>query len=191
MILVVSTSSPQLSVAVLTPGIAVRAGSAREARNDGHRVLHELLDEVLGEAECRRADVTGLVVDVGPGGFTSVRIGVTFAKFFAYLTGCRIWSIEAFDLIAHDGTVAVPSRRGEWFVRAPQQSPVVARAITSGTRGYGSGFEEAAYPDARRASLVRERWRESDPMALVPFYLAEPSISKPKAPFGQISGASE
>lgn len=190
MILVVSTSSPQLSVAVLTPTLGVRAGSSREARNDGHRVLHELLDEVLGKASAKQTDVRGLVVDVGPGGFTSVRIGVTFAKLFAYLTGCRVWSIEAFDLIAHDGAVAVPARKGEWFVREPNAIPIVAREVRTGTRGYGPGLEDSTFPDSRRASLVPERWRESDPVALVPFYLAEPSISKPKAPFGRIGGAS-
>lgn len=129
------------------------------------------------------SDVSDVVVDVGPGGFTSVRIGVTFAKIFAHLTSCRIWSVESFDLIAREKTVVVPARKGEWFVRSPHGRAMLVRESPADALGYGHGIAPPVFPDAREAASVRADWRGSDPVSLKPYYFFEPSISQPKVPY--------
>ncbi|MCW5942065.1 MAG: hypothetical protein KIS66_07520 [Fimbriimonadaceae bacterium] len=183
MILVVSTSSPWVSVAVHSPGLALATHRTLEARNEGHRVLYDLVDGALADAGTEASWVTDVVADVGPGGFTSVRIGVTFAKLFAYLTGCRIWGVEAFDLIGGGGPVIVPSRKGEWFVRCPHEPARTTSAPPKEARGYGRPGAPEVFPDARLGAQVPEAWRAAGAMTLVPFYLAQPSISRPKTPY--------
>jgi tRNA threonylcarbamoyladenosine biosynthesis protein TsaB len=54
---------------------------------------------LLAEAGVAPADLTGVVACVGPGGFTSLRIGVATAEGLA-LTGLPTWGFSAFELRA-------------------------------------------------------------------------------------------
>ncbi|GLH65938.1 tRNA (adenosine(37)-N6)-threonylcarbamoyltransferase complex dimerization subunit type 1 TsaB [Geothrix edaphica] len=57
------------------------------------------LDELMAEAGARPADLTGVAACLGPGGFTSLRIGVATAEGFG-LTGLPTWGFSAFALRA-------------------------------------------------------------------------------------------
>jgi tRNA threonylcarbamoyladenosine biosynthesis protein TsaB len=57
------------------------------------------LNELMGEAGRTPRDLTGVVACVGPGGFTSLRIGVATAEGLA-LTGLPTWGFSAFELRA-------------------------------------------------------------------------------------------
>jgi len=45
-------------------------------------------------------DLTGVMVSVGPGSYTGLRVGVMSAKALAYATGCRLVAVPTFDAIA-------------------------------------------------------------------------------------------
>jgi tRNA threonylcarbamoyladenosine biosynthesis protein TsaB len=51
-------------------------------------------------------DVGLVAVDVGPGSFTGLRIGVTFAKTFAYATGANILGVTSMEVLAHQAAKA-------------------------------------------------------------------------------------
>ena len=79
----------------------------------------ELL-EALGRtpSECR-----GVAVSVGPGSFTGLRIGVGFAKTFAYSVGCPVTAVETMQAIAEEAPEGVTSlsviadaQRGDLYV---------------------------------------------------------------------------
>ena len=53
----------------------------------------------MAEAQCAPARLSGVVACVGPGGFTSLRIGVATAEGLA-LTGLPTWGFSAFELRA-------------------------------------------------------------------------------------------
>jgi tRNA threonylcarbamoyladenosine biosynthesis protein TsaB len=57
------------------------------------------LNELMAEAGRQPGDLTGVVACVGPGGFTSLRIGVATAEGLA-LTGLPTWGFSAFELRA-------------------------------------------------------------------------------------------
>jgi tRNA threonylcarbamoyladenosine biosynthesis protein TsaB len=57
------------------------------------------LNELMADAGRKPEDLTGVVACVGPGGFTSLRIGVATAEGLA-LTGLPTWGFSAFELRA-------------------------------------------------------------------------------------------
>jgi len=57
------------------------------------------LEELMAEAGAAPADLTGVAACLGPGGFTSLRIGVATAEGFG-LTGLPTWGFSAFALRA-------------------------------------------------------------------------------------------
>jgi tRNA threonylcarbamoyladenosine biosynthesis protein TsaB len=45
-------------------------------------------------------DCDAVAVSIGPGSFTGLRVGVVFAKTFAYVTGCKLAAVDTFRAIA-------------------------------------------------------------------------------------------
>jgi tRNA A37 threonylcarbamoyladenosine modification protein TsaB len=188
LILVLSTSSPVASVALFRDGEERLASCSREAPMAASGACLKLLDQALAESGSKLADVRLFVADVGPGSFTGVRVGVTLAKTFAYVLGARAAGVSAFDLISADRLAAIPSRKGEWFVREPGREPYRTDAPPPDAQGYGAGVLQASFPLAERAGPLLGKLLPADPEALVPTYIAEPSISMPKKPYRTASG---
>lgn len=178
MILALSTSSPWLSAAVGREGVVIAHARQESHRRAGEEVIR-LVDTVLGSAHVDLSDLTGISVDVGPGGFTSVRVGVTVAKMWAVYLGCPIWSVSAFDLMAPGGPAAIAGRTHQILVRSEE---VVTVETWPDVPGYGWGKEEPTYPDASRAFEAEPFWRKVDARTLVPDYIHPPQISTPKQP---------
>jgi tRNA threonylcarbamoyladenosine biosynthesis protein TsaB len=92
------------------------------------------LNELMAEAGRQPADLTGVVACVGPGGFTSLRIGVATAEGLA-LTGLPTWGFSAFELRARalqlsDFTgpmwILLDGQRNEVFAQLWDESPLGA-----------------------------------------------------------------
>nr|AGS53475.1 putative molecular chaperone [uncultured bacterium contig00038] len=62
-------------------------------------VLLSLADELLQEAGAHRSDIKGVVTCIGPGGFTSLRVGIATSEGFGIL-GLPTWGFSAFELRA-------------------------------------------------------------------------------------------
>jgi tRNA A37 threonylcarbamoyladenosine modification protein TsaB len=150
----------------------------------------QMLGELLGRTNKTISDVEVFVADIGPGSFTGVKVAVTLAKTLAFATGKMAGGITSFDLISVDHPVVVPSRKGEWFLRQPGATVERVAALPNGDfLGYGSGVNEQTFPDAANASGLLIVIKRVAPEHLVPNYIAEPSISTPKRPYG-VPGAS-
>ncbi|BDU74190.1 tRNA (adenosine(37)-N6)-threonylcarbamoyltransferase complex dimerization subunit type 1 TsaB [Mesoterricola silvestris] len=97
MILGIDTTTERLHLALTkgrhtwTRGLDVGIGRSHSG------TLLPTLEELLGEAQASPADLSGVVACVGPGGFTSLRIGVATAEGLA-LTGLPTWGFSAFEL---------------------------------------------------------------------------------------------
>lgn len=186
MIVGISTSSPQVGVALFaTDGEPLGCRVALAQRNASELAL-TFIDELLAD----RSQLTGIVVDVGPGGFTGVKIGVTIAKAFALAQPLQLWSVSTFDLISLEAVAVVSYKRGALIARTPGQAPRVVEGPPKGAVGYGEGLELQTYPDPASAFDARAHWVESTAVDLVPAYFVEPSISVPKRAFPAHPGAS-
>lgn len=179
MIIALSTSSPVVGVAVIADGWTKTA--FEESQNNASGVCLGLLEQLLSSCSLGTSDASAFATDVGPGSFIGVRVSVTLAKTLAYATGKLCYVASSFDLINAEATVSFPSKKGEWFVREIGKDVVRVNERPASSIGFGPGVENPTYPDpARFAELIAAGLQPVDPMAVVPQYLIEPSISQPK-----------
>jgi tRNA threonylcarbamoyladenosine biosynthesis protein TsaB len=126
----VDTATALGSVA-LFDGDALVAEEARRVSNAHGESLLPMIDEVFRRAGLRPADVTRWCVDVGPGSFTGVRIGVATVKGIVLGTGAAIVGVGSLEAMcaaaeaADDDVVvaAIAAIRGELYIGAPSLSP--------------------------------------------------------------------
>lgn len=177
-----SSSSPVASVALIDGDGSVICGRSEESKQNASGVLLSLLDALLDEAGHSLDDAELFAADLGPGSFTGVRVGVTVCKTMAFACGARVVGADAFDLIDPQSPIAIPSRKGEHFLRLPGQPPVVVRDLPGGAVGYGRAFDSPRYPAASAFGPLIANCEPTEPEQLVPLYIAEPSISTPKDP---------
>lgn len=117
-------------------GLVARFDAPRRRRHA--ETLLPALDAVLSLVDLTRHDLTHIAVDVGPGMFTGLRVGVTTAITVAYALDLGVIPLGSLDLLAwrlaldasfagHVGAV-LDARRRECFVQpfaiAPGQAPV-------------------------------------------------------------------
>lgn len=185
MIVTFSTSSPMASVALI--GADGRVWSAmEEAPRAASGACLRMLDRLLAEAETSVGEVTDWIADVGPGSFIGVRVGVMLAKVLAMTNGGAVRAVASFDLISPNGVVAFPSRRGEWFIRVPGESPIRTPEVPHGAVGFGIEGTADMYPEALRVAAIIDSLPRLRPEELRPDHLMEPSISQPKVPYRRV-----
>ncbi len=129
-ILGIETSNRQGSVALLRPD---SPASVRELPQSGLRHAQSLASEVktlLNDAGSTRNPCDIVAVSIGPGSFTGLRIGLVFAKTFAYATGCQLATVDTFRCIAEGAPestetlfVIDDAQRGDLAVAKYERSP--------------------------------------------------------------------
>ena len=195
MILAIDTSTAACTAALFDASGACLA-SRDEVIGRGHSErLVPMLDELL---EGRRAD--RILVGVGPGSFTGIRVGIAAAQGLAIAWGCELSGMSSLALLAAgavaDGAVAaaVDGGHGELFVQQfdgqslepstdllnlppadaaahISASLVVGPAAASLVEARGRGEAEAAWPSARNALRLPDRLRSLPPK---PIYARAP-----------------
>ncbi|MEU6340569.1 tRNA (adenosine(37)-N6)-threonylcarbamoyltransferase complex dimerization subunit type 1 TsaB [Streptomyces sp. NPDC046977] len=120
LLLAFDTATPAVTVA-LHDGQRVLAESTEiDARRHGE-LLMPAVDRVLREAGTEPADLTGLVVGVGPGPYTGLRVGLVTAAAFGDVLGVPVHGLCTLDGLAYaagiDGpfVVATDARRKEVY----------------------------------------------------------------------------
>lgn len=98
-ILLLETSSRSGEVA-LGEGEAVVASRLLAASRRNASDLAPVVDELLKEQGWPPVSLRAVAVSLGPGSFTSLRVGLMSAKTLAYAVGCDFFGIGTFPLIA-------------------------------------------------------------------------------------------
>ncbi len=178
MIAVFSSSSPFVSVALLSLGGEPLGVESREAARNADEVLPELLDELKSR---HTGAIERLVADVGPGSFTGTRVGVAWVKAMGHALGLPVGSIAAWQLIEPVGVVAYPLKKGEWLIFRGGVMEISHDLPSEPFSGFGPGIENPIYPDASRCPVADVQW--TTPVEILPIYAVGPSISVPKKPF--------
>ena len=101
MLAAIETTGDTCGVA-LFDGNALRAELHVEMPRSHDRLLAHLFQQVLEVAELKPADVRQFAVSIGPGSYTGIRIGLSFAIGVALATGADIIPVPTLDAIAYN-----------------------------------------------------------------------------------------
>jgi tRNA threonylcarbamoyl adenosine modification protein YeaZ len=178
-ILAFSSSSALASVAAISFDGEIRWEGSRMAPRSASSAIFSLLSEMAAFG-LGPSDAELFAADIGPGSFTGVRVGVMVAKAFGYVFSKPVAGATAFDLISPGGMAAIPSKRGEWFVREPGKELVRTATLQLGI--------EIVEPVASGFARLVDELQPMSAAEFVPEYLIEPSISQPKKPFRGADG---
>lgn len=121
-LLAIDTATDSVSVAVHDGSSVVASAVARSPRRHAE-LLAPMVADVVDRAGLTLADVGAIAVDVGPGLFTGMRVGITTAKAFAEVLDVPIVPVTSLEALAHvvdagDADVVasvIDARRGEVF----------------------------------------------------------------------------
>ena len=159
LLLALDTATPAVTVA-LHDGTSVIASSSQvDARRHGELLL-PAVDRVLAEAGLRLDAVTGIVVGVGPGPYTGLRVGLMTADTFGLALGVPVHGLCTLDGLAYAAeiegpfVVATDARRKEvyWARYADPRTRVTEPAVDRPAR---PGPRRPARRRRGRAALPR------------------------------------
>lgn len=124
-VLGLETGTPVARIGIVGEG-RVMASVNRPARSHGAD-LPDLVDAAMAEAGLRMADLAAIAVGIGPGSFTGLRVGLSYAKGLIIASSLKLVGISSLDAMAlcgatrpeaSAGTAICPlidARRGEVY----------------------------------------------------------------------------
>lgn len=182
----ISTSGKYPSAAVARNGEIVSFVKDESGRSHS-ATLMEVIDRALSGAGIGVSDIDSVAVDVGPGSFTGVRIGVSCANAIAYALGLNVIPVCSLAAMRHilpsDGSVApvIDCRNGNSYAAlytdgeeviapcAPSFEELASRLPSDTALVGGFGGIEGA-PDAEL--VIKEALKKGQPVKeAVPMYL--------------------
>lgn len=149
-LLAIETATPGSSVA-LSEGREAVAYAARVDRRGHSEFLIPAVDFCFDQAGWSQGDLDGIAVDVGPGLYTGIRVGLASAQALGATLGLPVIPVSALDALALDATTGhrqiwtlIDVRRGELAVASYR--PVPGGVVKD-------GVPELMAPEGLRARL--------------------------------------
>jgi tRNA threonylcarbamoyl adenosine modification protein YeaZ len=161
--LAIDTSTSKTIVGIIEDG-AILFEKAHEGATDHGRALSELVAEALKVAKPPHQVVVGM----GPGPFTGLRVGIAFAQTFALSRQIPVIGICSLDAIAIDRdeyTVAIDARRKEIYWASYQDGHRVAGPAVNKPAEVPN-FIIDLYPDMRKLVALAQTQNVTEPMYL-------------------------
>lgn len=191
-LLAIETATGAASVALAGVDGEVRASAEASDARAHVEFLMPAIERICDEAGVRLRDLRAIAVDIGPGAFTGLRIGVTTAKALAQTLGVGVIPVESLDALAaraqDDGAwTCIDARRGRVYARPPHED---ARAYTPTELAVAVGsaaiighapyeeldalaWIERATPHARDVLAAARGAEQRAPDAVEPIYLRD------------------
>jgi tRNA threonylcarbamoyl adenosine modification protein YeaZ len=113
LLLAIDTSTTAITTALHDGSTVVAEVTTLDARAHAEH-LAPGIRHVLADAGATPTDVTDVVVGVGPGPFTGLRVGIVTARTFAHALDLPVRGLTSLDAIAHEAWLA--GRRGDLLV---------------------------------------------------------------------------
>ncbi|MEU6732149.1 tRNA (adenosine(37)-N6)-threonylcarbamoyltransferase complex dimerization subunit type 1 TsaB [Streptomyces physcomitrii] len=208
LLLALDTATPAVTVALHDGENVVASSRQVDARRHGELLL-PAVDRVLAEAKAPLTAVTGIVVGVGPGPYTGLRVGLMTADTFGLALGVPVHGLCTLDGLAHEAgldepfVVATDARRKEVYwaryenAATRTSEPAVDRpaeiaaeltalpAVGAGALLYPEVFADARGPEhvsaaALAAVAARRLAAGAELLAPRPLYLRRPDAQVPK-----------
>lgn len=187
LILGISTSSKKPSVAVMKDGVIISFICDESGRSHS-ATLMALLEEALDKAFAQTKDLDAIAVDIGPGSFTGVRIGVSCANALASALSIPVIPVCSLDAmrrsVPEEGTVCtlIDCRNGNCYAAVykdgatvcepcPAETEEILSSLSDDARVIGDCFDEKTYPDARLVLIEASMSRQTPVSEASPMYL--------------------
>jgi len=118
--LFVDTATKSVFLAFVKDGVVCDVVCQEGVNNHSVTIL-PLLDDLLKRQNVTLQDLTDIVVGIGPGSYTGVRIGVSIAKMIGYLNNTPVRTVSSLALLASSaksGTIVplIDARRENAFM---------------------------------------------------------------------------
>ncbi len=150
--LALSTSSPALSIALVDgPDVLARR---HDLIGRGH--AEQLVPGIAALLDGRRPD--RILVDVGPGSYTGIRIGIAAARALGLAWGVPVHGVSALSLVAAHGFAADPALAVVWAVIDAGRGQVAGAPIGRDLVARSHGLITAAPGDAVLAGAGALLW---------------------------------
>lgn len=196
MLLAIDSSIGTAVAVVGTQGNCLSQASVEDRRSHAE-AIGPLIARALADATATPADVTAVVMGVGPGPFTGLRVGMAAAQAFAIGRGIPLLPVLSHDTAAweleRDTLVVSDARRGELAVTrySPQPERAFARKEGETYLVAREQFEQKPHSEAvvnleaidpcllARAAI----WYQHHGVDLMPpqaVYLRAPDVTMPK-----------
>lgn len=195
LILALDTALETCSAALVRDGQVLAARAEPMARGHQER-LAPLVDELVREAGIALSEVDRIGVTRGPGSFTGLRVGLSFAKGLGFALGRPVAALGTLEALAAGpaGVTAavIDARRSQVYVQAFRDgealTPPEALSVEDAIEllrplrpvrlvGSGSDLLSHAFPDAQSIPAA-----SVDPVALASLTAAAPEPLAPVEP---------
>lgn len=118
--LVIDTATDYIYLALLVDGIEKQSIYEKGINNHSVTII-PFLKEILDLENLKLPDIDEVIVGVGPGSYTGVRIGVTVAKMIGYLNSINLYKVSSLALMASVSDkpyvlALIDARRGNAFM---------------------------------------------------------------------------
>ena len=122
MLLAVDTSGMQGSIAIFDGSVLVFERILGTFGTRHAQTLPAEVADALANCHLQPSDIRSVAVSIGPGSFTGLRVGLTFAKTFAWLNDAKLVAVDTLRAIAQQVppdiefvTAIVDAQRAEFF----------------------------------------------------------------------------
>jgi len=161
--LAIDTSTSRTIVGILD-GDTIVFEKFHEGATDHGRALSQLVADALKVC----APPQQVVVGMGPGPFTGLRVGISFAHTFGLARGIPVigvCSLDAIDIEEDEYTVAIDARRKEiYWARYKDGVRIEGPAVSKPAEV--DGFIIDHYPDMKKLTSLAQSQNITEPMYL-------------------------
>ncbi|MEW6041386.1 MAG: tRNA (adenosine(37)-N6)-threonylcarbamoyltransferase complex dimerization subunit type 1 TsaB [Elusimicrobiota bacterium] len=98
-ILGLDTTGSRLKIALMTPDGKFKSLVRKELNQE--TLLFPFIDRLINSSGLKLTDISKICAIRGPGRFTGIRIGLTFARMMNALTGIKVVGLTAFEVLAY------------------------------------------------------------------------------------------
>lgn len=125
-LLAIDTATKSIYLALIIDGKVADVINQEGASNHSVTIM-PLIDELLKKHELELRKLDGILVGIGPGSYTGIRIGVAIAKMIAYLNPIKLYTFSSLALLASCSDsdyilAAIDARRGNAFLSTYKQN---------------------------------------------------------------------
>lgn len=134
-ILWIDTATDYVFLSLVIDGTEVGSFYQNDLKNHAVTIM-PLLEELLNNSGLKLKDINQVVVGIGPGSYTGVRIGVSIAKTIGYLNRVTVKTVSTLALMASSAAEEnilplIDARRGNAFMGLyHQDNGILSETIT-------------------------------------------------------------